>query len=337
MHFSGLILENIFEEVLLGPARRGARELYISTGQASASMVTQHFEALSRFTGSSEVSIDLKIGMTGKDGLGKNALKGLQSIPAQIGPQRFSCTLKTRGSSDNSKVYVWCDDSGPLEAFIGSSDYTQVGFGIVDGMRNHQEVFSRIDPVIAFDFVLSSSKSGISYKSPDVADYIDLHDDDIFSSSGSPVWISELKSDSMVELPLVMTSGAGVGEVHSKSGLNWGQREGRNPNQAYIPIPSPVSKSGFFPNKGVHFQVLTDDGEAFICTIAQDGGKALQTPSDNSILGKYFRKKLGLLPGSFIQREHLRAFGSDVVRVFKEGEDTYRLVFQPGQVFGSSS
>ena len=82
----------------------------------------------------------------------------------------------------------------------------------------------------------------------------------------------------------------------------------------------------------MHFQVITDDGEAFICLVAQDGVKALETLSDNSILGKYFRKRLDLPSGAFIEKEHLMEFGSNLVRIYKESDDCYRLSFQPGRV-----
>jgi hypothetical protein len=194
-----------------------------------------------------------------------------------------------------------------------------------------------MDPIAGFDYVMASSQGGISYRSPDIADFIDIFDERV----SAPEDLEENPTPSMatnfVELPLVMTRNSGRGEVHEKSGLNWGQREGRNPDQAYIPIPSAIAKSGFFPEKGVHFQVITDDGEAFICAVAQDGDKALETPSDNSILGKYFRKRLGLGTGTFINKGHLDSFGSNVVRIYKEKDDVYRLSFQSGSFSDFSS
>lgn len=45
--------------------------------------------------------------------------------------------------------------------------------------------------------------------------------------------------------------------------------------------------------RGVHFHVMTGDGETSIATVAQDGDKAIHTPAENSILGRYFRRRLG--------------------------------------------
>jgi hypothetical protein len=334
MSSSRLITENLFERVLLEPAKRGARELFIVSGYASASMVTKHFEVVSKEL-SIDLSIDLHIGMSGRDGLSRNTLLGLQSIPRQIGDRTFHCSLTMRGVSNHSKVYVWCDDSGPKEAYLGSSNYTQLGFGISQSPHTHKEICVSVDPLAAFEYVIASAKGGINYKSPDIANFIDLFDERMPTDDNDDNAFSLEPTSPFVELPLVMSRASDNGEVHRKSGLNWGQREGRNPDQAYIPIPSTIAKSKFFPEKGVHFQVVTDDGEAFICTVAQDGNKALETASDNSILGRYFRKRLGLPSGAFIEKGHLANFGSNVVRIYKDSEDSFRLSFQPGRLLES--
>ena len=325
-----LITDNLFERVLLEPARRGSSELFVLSGYSSASMVTKHFETASKEL-SIDLAIDLHIGMTGRDGLSRNTLLGLQSIPRQIGGRSFNCSLSVMGKSNHSKIYVWCNDKGPQEAFLGSSNYTQLGFGISASASTHQEVCVAIDPTAGFEYILASSRGGISYKSPDIADHIDLYDEQTFPKFEIDEPEIANKSTDFVDLPLVMTRTDVRGEVHQKSGLNWGQREGRNPDQAYIPIPSTIAKGKFFPDKSVHFQVITDDGEAFICTVAQDNEKALETPSDNSILGKYFRKKLNLPSGTFIEKKHLEEFGSNTVRIYRDGDDSYLLSFQPGR------
>ena len=64
----------------------------------------------------------------------------------------------------------------------------------------------------------------------------------------------------------------GSGTVGTRSGLNWGQRPGREPNQAYIPLKVPVYRTDFFPERTIHFTVLTDDNKILICTRAQAWG-----------------------------------------------------------------
>lgn len=328
-----LFSEELFARVLLDPAKRGSRELFIVSGYTSAAMVTKHFELASNEVGV-ELTIDLHVGMTGRDGLSRNTLLGLQSIPRQIGEKSFNCTLSTRGTSNHSKLFVWCDDSGPREAFMGSSNYTQFGFGLAQASQTHKEICVEINPQVAFEYAMASSRGGISYKSPDIAEHIDLYDEQEQreqDSDGTSTSVPPITK--FFDLPLVMQRPSNRGEVHHRSGLNWGQRENRNPDQAYIPVPAGITRTGLLPEKGVHFQVITDDGEAFICAVAQDGGKAIETPHDNSILGKYFRRRLGLPEGSYVTKEHLISFGSNVVRMTKLNEDTYRLSFQPGLMF----
>ncbi len=337
MEYGSFLTDDLFEKVLVEPVIRGATELYIVTGYASSAMVTRHFEEITK-TQQRELSIDLHVGMSGRDGLSRRTLLGLQAIPRQIGSRTFNCTFSSRGSSIHSKLYVWCDDSGPREAFLGSSNYTQLGFGIGASSQTHGEVCTPIDPELGFKYVLRSSKDGIGYKSDDVFEYIDLIDDALHNQRDKEDSedIGLLESPS-VDLPLVMLRGADAGQVHTRSALNWGQREGRNPNQAYIPVPSAIARTGFFPERGQHFQVSTDDGEAFICTIAQEGDKAIETPSDNSLIGLYFRRVLGLRPGDPVSTEDLERFGSNAVRFTKIDSETYQLSFMPGLVIDPAS
>jgi hypothetical protein len=323
-----IISSNLFERILLDPIKRGARELFVISGYASASMVTKHFDIAAKDL-KVDLSIDLHIGMAGRDGLSRNTLLGLQSIPRQIGDKSFNCTMTTRGRSNHAKLYVWCDAAGPREAYLGSSNYTQFGFGVSQAEMTHSEICTQVDPALAFHYAVNAAKGAISYKSPDIADHVELFDDPGRQSFGHDESdLLEVLSD-FVDLPLVVLKGADKNQVHKKSGLNWGQRDGRNPDQAYIPVPAEITKLGFLPERGAHFQVVTDDGEAFICTVAQAGGKAIETPNDNAILGRYFRRRLGLSSGAFVETEDLERFGSNFVRLYRDGDDSYRLSFQP--------
>ena len=324
-----IITSDIFDEVLVAPILRGARDLFIVSGYASAAMVTRQFEYSSKTLGVN-ISIDLHVGMTGKDGLTRSNLMGMQAIPRQSAGQNFNCSFSPRGTSNHSKVYVWCSETGPVEAFLGSSNFTQTGFGLLTSTKSHVEACVRVDPNEAFAYVLEAAKGSIGYHSGDIQSYIDIIVETSHPLQEETEVGTEVSSPQTVVLPLVQVRGKAPGEIHSRSGLNWGQRDGREPNQAYIPIPSQIAKSNFFPPKGVHFQIITNDGQAFICTVAQDGDKALETPFDNAILGKYFRRRLGLHPGSYVTTEDLDRFGSSAVRVYKISEDSYRLDFSPG-------
>ncbi len=121
------------------------------------------------------------------------------------------------------------------------------------------------------------------------------------------------------------------GEVPKASGLNWGQREKRDPDEAYISIPREIHRSrpGFFPKHGVRFTLHTDDGEELVCVVAQDEDKAIETADGNSILGRYFRRRLGLQTGERVEGAHLHRYGRFDVSITRVGESDYWLEFAP--------
>ena len=130
-----------------------------------------------------------------------------------------------------------------------------------------------------------------------------------------------------VRLPLVIQQGRRQGETHARAGINWGQRNKRDRNQAYIHIP-PEHRS-YFPPRGQRFTVLTDDGRKLVVVVAQDAGKALQTPENNSILGRYLRERMGLRSGIYVTREHLDRYGRMDVEFCRISAKLYHLDFSP--------
>jgi hypothetical protein len=112
----------------------------------------------------------------------------------------------------------------------------------------------------------------------------------------------------IISLPLTSKI-KGIEMVPQRSGLNWGQRLGREPNQAYLAVPSEVQRSGFLPERGEEFLIECDDGEIMKCIRAQANGKAIETCGDNSILGLYFRRRLNVRPGYLVTIEHLYRYG----------------------------
>jgi len=116
-------------------------------------------------------------------------------------------------------------------------------------------------------------------------------------------------------------------QVPKSSGLNWGQRPGREQNQAYLSVPAYIQRSSFFPIPGVIFEIECDDGERFQCLRAQANGKAIHTPSNNSLLGLYFRNRLGVMPGYMVKIEHLTSYGRSSVDIYKLSNVQFYLDF----------
>lgn len=327
-----LLKDELFDRVLLNPVAQGSDELKIVTGYSSPSMVSRHLEEVHRI-GLADLKIELLIGMTGVDGVSKAAHLGFKSIAGQTHAGSFTCGYVLPGSSVHSKLYVWLKDGVAIEAWAGSANYSQNGFGIGSRGMSHHEILTDTSTESALEYFQFVHSKSIDSLHPDFDELMPASRKSrgvrVFSSDFDVIQISE-DGVSQVTLPLVQLSKS-PGEVHnSGAGLNWGQREGRDRNQAYIPVPSSVARAGFFPDKGVHFDVITNDNEAFVMTVAQAGDKALETPHDNSLLGAYFRKRLGLKMGEFVKTEDLVRFGSTGVVFQKLDDETYQMIYQPG-------
>lgn len=126
-----------------------------------------------------------------------------------------------------------------------------------------------------------------------------------------------------------LTTGKGEKErVPYSSGLNWGQRPNRNQDQAYLAVPSDVQQSGFFPKPGQTFTMITVDGYVWECARRQANGKAIHTVESNSILGIYFREKLGLCSGDLVTIHHLLRYGRTSVDIYRKNQNEYILDFE---------
>ena len=117
------------------------------------------------------------------------------------------------------------------------------------------------------------------------------------------------------------------GTTGRRSGLNWGQRPGRHPDQAYIRVSKRIDEMGFFPNIGVRFRIITDNRRNLICVRAQQDGKAIETCDENSQMGAYFRRRLGVNLGEFVTRENLEDYGRTNVDFYRIDEETYYMDF----------
>ncbi|WP_454193363.1 restriction endonuclease PLD domain-containing protein [Paenibacillus sp. Marseille-Q7038] len=230
----------------------------------------------------------------------------------------------------HANVILWRNSAGEYDlVFTGTANLTWNGF------KNYREIMAKAE------------LSSISHIFPDEDSLKDFRDHDIMSqikmlyyrpeSNSTVVDIGSLRNrlESCQRVELYLTQKKD-GQVQEKSGLNWGQREGREPNQAYIPISSDVHKSmpDFFPDLSIEFMLITDDGEQFVCTVAQQNRKAIHT-KDNSLLGKYFRKRLGIPLGEKVERKHLDQYGTDKLLIYKISDDAFYMDFTPNQAHKS--
>lgn len=335
VYASPLFSADLYRRGILDPVSRGANELRVISGYATPSMASQVLtDCRDEFR--RDVGLQLVVGMTGLEGISINAHRGFESLQEDPPAGRIRVQYMPTGLPVHTKLFVWLRDGVAVSAFAGSSNFTHNGFLLGRNGNSRSELLVEVDPTEALSEFTSIEKKSIAIDHPDLLDEVTVR-----RKVAAPEWsepalddasaFNELLGSETVILPLVMTGGPKVtrGEVHTRSGLNWGQRpeHNREPNQAYIPVPAPVARSGFFPPRGVQFLVSTDDNKAIIMVVAEDGDKALHSPQGNHLIGEYFRHRLGVANGAPVQTQDLLNFGSRFVRFYKTDDNSYFMEF----------
>lgn len=311
-----MLSQRLFRQVLIDPVRsHEASRLLIVSGYATANMADYHLIRLKEGHLYTPVDVSLIVGMTVTGGISRAHHLGfarLASAEPPTGP-RFSCRYVVTGNPVHAKVYTWLKDGQPVQAFAGSPNYTLTGFG-----ESQLEAVAEIDPHAGFDLYHRIRAETASCIDVGIEERVWLQD---YADAKSVGRLRRQEVGDGVKLPLVKQDG----ETHRRAGLNWGQRPGRNRNQAYIPIPA--THYDYFPPIGDRFVVQTDDDQSLIMVRAQERGKALHTPDDNSILGIYFRNRIGVPSGQYVNREHLDRYGRIDVSFSRIDAETYMMDF----------
>lgn len=302
---------NLYQDLLAKPLKDQYQNLWVVSGYASSALV-RHL-----LTADDKVKLHLIIGMARADGIANSDhLLYVDSMQRFSG--RFSCYYNHLTTPIHIKAYVWDKQL----AFVGSPNFSW------SGLTKHYEAVSYSVPDQVYDMFHYFKDQMLPADAPNVQDYITLFDarrsENRQRIARTHSADNKMQGDS-VRLSLLDRKG----NIHNRSGLNWGQRPGRNPDQAYIPVPRRIHETddSFFPVSGERFTIETDDGRVFSCVIAQHNDKAIETPDDNSILGRYFRERLGVPSGEFVTKADLETYGRTDVEITKIDIDTYYLDF----------
>ena len=307
-----MLTENLFDEILVRPVRDGATELLIVSGYAGATMAYRHLGE-PQIT-DNQIRVRLVVGMAVKDGVRLADHDGFRMLEAG---GLFECHYRIDQPATHSKVYVWLAHDTPMRAFVGSANYTQIGFGIVG---RQQEAMAQADPMISFNYFEQILRGSMEVSHDDIDQHITLHR-------------GNQKADDHDDYMTIPLYSIRTGEVQNTAGLNWGFRQqpgyNRNLNEAYIQIGAQIGRTDFFPARPTRFWVNTDDGAHFIAVRAQKsaGGDAIETPENNALLGEYFRNRMGLADGEFITLAHLNNYGRTNVRFCKTDDDEFLMDF----------
>ncbi|MDR2772170.1 MAG: NgoFVII family restriction endonuclease [Elusimicrobiota bacterium] len=318
-----MIYENLYEKVLIEPCKEGADTLKIISGFATSTMASEHLEDLHQKHLTAQII--LTVGMCPAAGLSVSNHKGFQNIVnsnAEAFRKHFVCSYIYKAPSVHTKLYVWYKKQSLYRAFVGSANYTHNAF------YNQREILAEIASQNIEHYCQTLDAVSILCNHPDAETLVRFYNDSGYYKDKllRPGPTKYLPNINYVVVSLLSHR---TGEVQNKGGLNWGQRPGRNKNQAYLQLPADVYKSDFFPKAPQTFTVITDDSKTFICRRAEKDqqGQAIHTPLNNSSLGEYFRNRLGLPNGSVVTRQDLEKYGRTDVVFYKFDTGDYYMDF----------
>ena len=320
-----MVLKDITKTILFEPLSHDVNELYIVSGYATPTMLSWYIKNLYHKT-QTPIRIHLLVGMVPFDGLSVSVHEGFIQLVRGEQPQeiaKLECSYIYDSPAVHSNVFIWAKDGSPVLAFSGSANFVQSSFV----GRHRQEVMNECNPQEALEYYQSLIDRSIYVHHAEVEEYVVIHPThavlDLENTLIEGFDLMAQDGYQTVTLSLITRTG----EPGKRSGLNWGQRPGRNPNEAYISLPSKIAKSGFFPLEKRHFTAITDDRHQLILRIEQQNDKAITTPARNSDLGEYFRNRLGLANGAYVTRENLDRYGRTDVVFLKLDEETYYMDF----------
>lgn len=308
--------ENAVQRMLFAPIQDGADKLCIMTTHATPSMVSWLMKSYEE-RGASNVSVEMIIGDTlngGIDSVTHEAFKILHGNRSTGNYGKFTCYYLHLPPDIDKNYYIWLNTDSPLRAFTCTHDFTQPAL-----LRKRSGTLTERSASVAYRLYEQTTNRAIFCNHAEVEEYVT-----IINSRAQSISSVSLPQTECVRLPLITkrTSEPGV-----RSGLNWGQRGNRNRNEAYIPLPIKIARSGFFPLNKQHFLVVTDDHHTLQLRVEQENDKAITTPASNAQLGEYFRNRLGLANGAYVHGSDLQAYGRTDVTFYKIDEEQYYMDF----------
>lgn len=315
-----MFTEDIAKKILFQPLHDGADELYLAAAYATHTMLSWFLTNLELHQHQT-LRVAMVIGMVPYNHLSVTVHDGFCTLvkppyPPQI--DKVECSYLYDSPAFHGNLYIWKKHGVFYKAFMGSAPFVQSAFAGSDV----QESMVECDVQEAWKLYSALIGRSVYCNHAEIEEYVQL-------VPSHPVLdmelnlVSKLDDYESVTLSLVTKNG----KPGSRSGLNWGQRPRREPNQAYIPLPRPIAQSGFFPPKNVHFTAITDDRKQLTLRVEQQNDKAIATPERNSDLGEYFRNRLGLANGAFVTRNDLDAYGRTDVTFYKLDDETYYMDF----------
>lgn len=307
--------EDLAKSILFNPMDDGTNRLCILAAHATPSMASWLLTTYEEQE-ISGISVELIVEAVLYDGIDEDSHDGFKALHCSHDKRnRFTCSYLSQLPIAKRNLFVWLQDDTPVRAFSCSYDFTQT-----DLLRKHRGSITKRSASHGYSLYKDAENRSIFCNHSEVEDRIVIR-----SSTASSISAPAISSDSFVHLSFLTKTG----ETGKRSGLNWGQRNKRNKNEAYIPLPSRIARSGFFPLNKQHFLVVTDDHHTLQLRVEQQNDKAITTPASNAQLGEYFRNRLGLANGAYVHANDLKAYGRTDVTFYKIDDEQYYMDFSP--------
>lgn len=319
------ISKDLYKKGLIEPAEAGCNKLKIVSGYSTSAMAFKHINDLNAINPG--IKVELIVGMTVFDGISQGNHRGFVKLVEDDFRGKFSCSYIYKNKPIHSKIYMWFKDDVFHSSYVGSANYTQNAF-----LGNNREVLSFCSDSNTIAYWESIERDSIYCDNIESEHLIQIYREARYrnnisreqeAESQGVIFGEEKRNLEHVKVSFLARDGS----LPAISGLNWGQRDGRERNQAYIPLKSDVYTSNFFPPVTIQFTINTDDNRTLIATRAQQNGKAIHTPQNNSLLGEYFRMRLGLPNGAFINKDDLIRYGRTDIDFYKIDDETYYMDF----------
>lgn len=321
-----MIIENLAETILFDPLSHDVDELYILSGYATPNMLSWYIKNLYHKV-QTPIHIRLLVGMVPFDRMSVSVHEGfVQLMSSEFTHEvaSLTCSYICEEPATHGNLYIWAKKGKPIFAFTGSASFVQSSF-----VGHHrQELMMPCNPEEAMRYYELLTNKSVYCNHGEIEEYIILQPThpvlDMECNLIDDVGKLAREGIQSITLSLITHNG----EPGQHSGLNWGQREGREPNEAYIPLPASVARDGFFPLEKAHFTAITDDRHQLTLRIEQQNNKAITTPARNSDLGEYFRNRLGLANGAHVRRADLERYGRTDVVFYKFDDETFYMDFR---------
>mgnify|MGYP000260785399 CR=1 FL=1 len=254
--------ENIAERILWNPLKKSADKLIIISNYATPATLGWFIEQLIEHK-VHKIAIELFLSMTATEGIKPathtafiKMIKDSKKDYIKKVITSLHCSY-LYNTTFNDVIYIWEKNGRPIQAFQGNASFTLSTF--LD--KNHQCLMTTFSLEEAYKIYQDCIDNSIYCNHSEIEEHIKiLKSHYSFDNEHNCLTNNQNK---YIEKRTFSLLKSGKSEIGARSSLNWGQRNNRDHNQAYIPIHAKCNAKDFFPSHE-YFFALTDDKHSLL-------------------------------------------------------------------------